>query len=270
MNLTKINYWAFPVLVCIPALIMSGCLARNSDPSLPYIKPAHSVPYADPTAVHISARIDDMEKEIQRLRQSIESLENNGGNERTIKNLQERVTTIEKQIGVAQIAATDNSGKKSESQKQAQANPVKQSSNSPEAQLGTPIEIHNAPVAEDERLYREAYDQFKNGNFDQSTAFFEDMLKSFPQSTLAADAIYWIGETKLAQKKYEEAVLQFDRVLKEFPGSKKELNALLKQGEAFEKMGDDKSAKIIYQRVINDYPHTAQGRIASSKLKASR
>jgi tol-pal system protein YbgF len=110
----------------------------------------------------------------------------------------------------------------------------------------------------------------KNHNWEQSAALFQELLNKFPQSPLAPDAIYWMGEARLNQGRSEEAVLQFDRVIKEYPGSKKELSALLKQGEAFEKMGDEKAARIIYQKIVADYPHTVQGRTAAGKLKGAR
>ncbi|MBI5250534.1 MAG: tol-pal system protein YbgF [Desulfomonile tiedjei] len=129
------------------------------------------------------------------------------------------------------------------------------------------VEIRNSPISPDEKAYRDAYQLFRNGSFDQAIAQFEEFLKRNPKSPLASDAVYWIGEAEFGKGRFDEAVLQFDRVVKEFPGSKKELNALLKQGQAFEKMGDLKSARIIYRKLAGDQPHTAQGRIAGTKLK---
>ncbi len=83
------------------SLSLAGCLARTANPTLPYVQPAQSVPVTDPTAVHMASRIDEMDGEIQRLREMIERQQAAGGNEQVIRNLQERVSAIEKQLGMA-------------------------------------------------------------------------------------------------------------------------------------------------------------------------
>ncbi len=104
-------------------------------------------------------------------------------------------------------------------------------------------------------------------SYDEAADQFEELLKKYPQSHLAADATYSIGEARSGQGRFEEAVLQFDRVIKEFPGSKKELDAYLKQGHAFEKMVDPKSARTIYQQLISQNPHAPQGPQGSSQAE---
>ncbi len=253
-------------------LLMTGCLARNTNPSLPYVKPAQSVPYSDPSAVHIASRLDEMDKEIQRLRDMIERVQATGGNEGVIRNLQDRVAALEKQVGMGTAASNpgDSRPMPAPNQTNAPSQPMMSSEQKPQTKserFGAPIEIQNTPVNPDEQIYREAFTAYRNGAFDQAAALFNEFLNKYPKNPLSPDAIYWFGETKLAQKKYDEAVIQFDRVLKEHPGSKKELDALLKLGEAFGRMGDDKSAKIIYQRIVSEHPHTAQARTAAAKVK---
>jgi tol-pal system protein YbgF len=260
-------------------LSLSGCLTRTAGPTLPYVKPAQMIPPSDPGPVHLAARVEQMEIEIQRLRDMIERAQA-GGNDRLVRNLQERVGAIEKQLGLEPprepIAPVGPPAPPVEPRMQppmpgAQAPGARAPVSPPppvaRTNVGAPVEIRNDPIAPDEKAFRDAYQSYRNGAFDPAVGQFEDFLKKNPKSPLASDAVYWIGEAKLAQGRFDEAVLQFDKVIKEFPGSKKELDALLKQGEAFEGMGDAKSARIIYRRLTGDYPHTAQGRIAGSKLK---
>ncbi|HMK35433.1 MAG TPA: tol-pal system protein YbgF [Desulfomonilaceae bacterium] len=261
-------------IALVATLSAAGCLTRTAGPTLPYVKPAQSVAPVDPTPIRIASRVEDMETEIQRLRGSIERLEVTGGSEQAIRNLQDRVAVIERQLGIdsGRVASPGQPVQSGDQRAPIQARTEARaggrvSPQTPE-QSAAPVEIQNDPILPDEKVYRDAYTLFKNGSFDQAAIQFEDLLKKHPQSQLVPDAIYWIGEARLSQGRFDEAVLQFDRVLKEFPGSKKELNALLNQGQAFEKMGDAKSAKIIYQKLVSEFPHTAQGRLASGKLKS--
>jgi tol-pal system protein YbgF len=250
-------------------------------PELPYVRPAYSTPNPnpDPASLHLSARLQELEVEMQRLRDMVERLraQSGPGNEQVITQLQERVAFIERQLGVEASAATTTSSaaaptpepRSQPEQKQPSQGAAKPSPPVPGLDAEPPVEIvdNNAPSPE-EQQYRDAYSLLRRGSTDQSISVFEDFLKKYPKSRLAPDAVYWIGEARFAAGRFDEAVLQFDRVIKEFPGSRKELNALLKQGLAFEKMGDRPSAKIIFRKLVQEKPHTPQARIASTRLKS--
>ena len=262
------------LMLCFP---LAGCLTRSAGPTLPYVQPANSVPNVDPVPLQISARMQELETEMQRLRDVIERLQASGASEREIRDLQERVSMIEKQVGIATAArgrVPDASARITEVPRQDQS-PVQPSAEIRQpapAAVGNqapPVEIVEAPVSAEERAYKDAYAALRRQSPDEAVQLFDDFLRRYPRSPLAADAVYWMAEARFAQARYDEAVLLFDRVIKEFPGSKKELDALLKQGQAFEKMGDQRSAAIIFQRVVRENPHTAQARIAAGKLKSS-
>ncbi|MDR3603677.1 MAG: tol-pal system protein YbgF [Syntrophaceae bacterium] len=253
------------------SLLSSSCLTRTANPSLPYTKPAYS-------AMAVS-KIQDMEAELRKMRDSLERLEANGG-ERSIKDLQERISQIERQLGIdsqkGQTSGPDGG------QKATSANSTADTMNKSENIKGRKAstaasaidqsdevtEVRNMPLTPDEKVYRAAYATFKSGALENAVSQFQDFLKRNPKSQFAPNAVYWIGEIRLEQGRFEEAVLLFDRVIKEYPGSKKELSAQLKQGQAFEKMGDNRSAKIIFQKIVKNYPHTAHGRIAAARLKS--
>ncbi len=259
-------------------LFLPGCLTRTSAPSLPYVAaPAHSAPSVDPAAVHLVARMQELESEVQRMRDQIERLQASGGHETEIRNLNERVVVIERQLGIQSVASSRGAKQPGAGQDQIAARqsrePLverKQSRTSAADQHeAAPIEIVDQPITPEEKDYKDAYSALRRQSPDEAFRLFEQFLKKYPKSALASDAIYWMGEARFAQGRFEESVLQFDRVIKEFPGSKKELDALLKQGYAFEKMGDSQSSQIIFQKLTKDHPHTAQARNAAAKLKAS-
>ncbi len=254
----------------------SGCLTRQAAPGLPYVQPAQSAGISDASTVsaHLTARMQDLEQELQKLRDQIERQQTAGANESELRQLQDRVAFIEKQLGIeSRTPLPQPQPPASSAVPRAQvASEVAPKNGKPASNLSLPsqqppLELVNPPQTTEEQSYREAYAAYKAGDFDQAVKLFEAFLAKFPKSDLAQNAVYWMGEARFAQGRFDEAVLQFDRVIKEFPGSKKELNSLLRQGQAFEKMGDNRSARIIFQKLVTDYPHSAQARIASSRLK---
>lgn len=257
----------------------SGCLSRTAAPQLPYVQPANSVPRVDPAPLQIASRMQDIESELQRLRDNLERLQAKGGDELAVKHLQERVSFIERQLGIEQASMPPASpGSPGQSPPRQVAAPVPSAEQAPPARRTVPdtiedrgsgeVDVRSTPLSPEEKSYRDAYSTFRNGGHDQAVQMFEDFVKRHPKSEFASSAVYWMGEARFAQGRFDDAVLLFDRVIKEFPGSKKELNSLLKQGESFEKMGDARSARIIFQKIISEYPHTAQGRLASARLKS--
>jgi tol-pal system protein YbgF len=275
----RITLWPLAALLLVMAPL-SGCVTRAAGPGLPYIEPAASVPNPNPDAatLHLSARLQDLELDMQRVRDSVERVQaqNNPGLEKAVGGLQERVSFIERQLGIeAATGAGTSSVQTSVQESRAQPGPTPAEAPTPVKPSpaaipspDTPVEIVETPPSAEEKLYREAYAMLKRGAAAQAVGLFEEFLKQNPSSPLASDAVYWIGEAKFATGRFPEAVLQFDRVIKEFPGCRKEPNALLKQGLAFEKMGDRPSAKIIFQKLVQQSPHTSQARMAASRLKS--
>jgi len=277
-NVFEARWLGLALAVIIP-VCFSGCLTRTqTSPPLPYIQPANVVQQVDPAPLQVASRMQEIEQEVQRLRDQLERLQASGADGTAIKNLQERVSFIERQLGMevqaqaqqpaASVPFTSHPLPLPGRWDQPAAQDQRVTAVAPDNRQPPSVEIRSNPLPADEKAYREAYAAFRSGSLDQSVQMLEDFLKNYPRSEYASSAVYWLGEARFAQGRFDEAVLQFDRVLKEFPGSKKELNSLLKQGESFEKMGETRSARVIYEKIVSDYPHTAQGRLAGGKLKS--
>lgn len=270
-------------LMLIAGLAMlhcAGCMTRTLQPSLPYVQPAHTVPEQDQGRVHLAARVEEFEAELQRLRGSVEQLQARGANDKIIEGLKERVAFIEKHLGVeppppGPPPASPRSAPGFQPQ-MGRIDPEPPAERRPPSQrTGPPTAVDQASPQEitgddnptdDEKAFRDAYMAYRKGDLKEALPLFEGFVKNYPKSALASDAVYWLGETLFGLGRYDEAVLSFDRVVKDFPGSKKELAALLRQGECFEKMGDVKSARIIYEKLMKEHPHATQARAAKSRL----
>ena len=70
-----------------------------------------------------------------------------------------------------------------------------------------------------ERQFAEAVTLLRQENFAEAIAAYEEVVKLTPESPVAQDARYWIGQTYLRMGKCGEALAVFKKLLKDYPGS---------------------------------------------------
>lgn len=119
-----------------------------------------------------------------------------------------------------------------------------------------------------EALYQQAYDDYLRGNYDLAVASFEEYLENFPNTELADNATYWIGESYYRQEKYRQAIDQFERVLRRYPRSEKAPGAVLKKGYAYLELGERSQGIVQLQYVIREHPSSDEANIARDRLRA--
>lgn len=110
----------------------------------------------------------------------------------------------------------------------------------------------------------------KQGDRTRAREVLQDFLRRYPGHELAANAIYWVGETYYGEKKYENAILQFQDVIQKYPGHPKAPAALLMQGLAFQALGDGKNARVILEKIVRDHPKSEEAKKARERLKAMK
>jgi tol-pal system protein YbgF len=116
-------------------------------------------------------------------------------------------------------------------------------------------------------VYQAAYRDYQRGNYDLALAGFRDFLARYPDSELAANSEYWIGESLYSQKKYSEAIEEFNRVVNKYPKSDKAPGALLKKGYAYLAINDRPRAIVQFQYVVHEYPNSRESALAKDRLK---
>jgi Tol biopolymer transport system component len=70
-----------------------------------------------------------------------------------------------------------------------------------------------------ERQFAEAVALLKRESFSEAIAAYEKVIRLLPESPIAQDARYWIGQTYLRMGKCDEALSVFKKLLKDHPGS---------------------------------------------------
>lgn len=116
--------------------------------------------------------------------------------------------------------------------------------------------------------YGEVWKLLERKEYKAAIARFKEFLRKYPQSTLADNAQYWIGESYYALREFDQAILEFDAVRRKYPKGDKVPAALLKQGFAFAELGDKVDARLILQELIDRYPQSQEATKAKQKLKA--
>lgn len=124
------------------------------------------------------------------------------------------------------------------------------------------------PAGDPIEVYQSAYRDYQRGSYDLARQGFEEFLKASPQSDLADNAAYWIGETYFSQRKYRDAIGRFDEVINNYPKSDKVPSALLKKGFAYIELGERAQGIVQLQYVVHEHPQSREAAIARQRLEA--
>jgi tol-pal system protein YbgF len=151
--------------------------------------------------------------------------------------------------------------KKEEEQtpKQPEEKKEQQSGEKPEEQPST----HLSP----KEVYNMAYSDYRKGNFELAIDGFKMYREQFPESPLADNSLYWIGECYFSQKKYAEAIEQFNELLLNYPRGDKIPAAYLKKGISLMELGKKEESLIVFKLLISKYPLEEETKIAQQKIR---
>lgn len=123
------------------------------------------------------------------------------------------------------------------------------------------------PGISPQEAYSLAYNDYLKGNFELAASSFRLYRQQFPDSPLADDALYWIGESYYSQKKPVEAIEAFDELLLAYPRTEKAAAALLKKGLCLIDLGKKNDAVTVLKLLEAKYPLEPEARIAAEKIR---
>ena len=114
--------------------------------------------------------------------------------------------------------------------------------------------------------YQAAFTLLKDSQYDRAITAFQKFLISFPDSPLADNAVYWLGEAYYVNKSFPEAQAAFQRVLDKYPQSRKRPDALLKIGYCQYELKQWDSARRTLSLAATQFPDTPSGHLAQQRL----
>lgn len=124
-----------------------------------------------------------------------------------------------------------------------------------------------APTENPVDVYQAAFRDYQRGNFDLAISGFRDFITQSPNSDLADNAAYWIGESLFSQQKYPEAIAQFDSVVTQYPRSDKVPGALLKKGFSYLNINERAQGIVQLQYVVHEHPNAPEAALARQRLR---
>jgi tol-pal system protein YbgF len=116
-------------------------------------------------------------------------------------------------------------------------------------------------------LYNNALRDYNGAKNDLATQEFSDYIKFYPNTDLAGNSYYYLGEIQFRGGNYQQAAQSYDQVLQNFPSGNKAASAQLKKGFALIELGKQDDGVSELRHLIQRYPHAPEALQARDRLR---
>ncbi len=116
-------------------------------------------------------------------------------------------------------------------------------------------------------LYNNALRDYNGDKNDLATQEFSDYIKFYPNTDLAGNCYFYLGEIQFRQGNYQQAAQSYDQVLQNFPTGNKSASAQLKKGFSLIELGKQDDGVTVLRHVIQRYPKSNEALQARERLK---
>lgn len=164
-------------------------------------------------------------------------------------------------------AALSQPEQEEEPEKEQKPSPRKAKEEKKEAKDEVPQTPLPPPSLSPQEVYNMAYSDYLKGNFQLAIEGFTLYRDNFPESPLADNALYWIGECHFSQKEYEKAIDQFNSLILNYPQGDRIPAAYLKKGISLMELGKKEEALVVFKLLISKYPLEEETKISQQKIK---
>lgn len=221
--------------------------------------PAHADP--DPDAIaELYQRLEVMGKEINQLR----------GENETLRHELTQLKESQKRAFLALDERLEEERKNRQKTNTPPAIPPAQlSASEPSSTQPQPTTVTNRPVTGVRAEYNQAYEALKKDR-QAGVVAFKRFLAKYPNSPLAENAYYWIGEAWYSQRNYREAINSFVVVLNKYKKGRKAPDAAVKLGYSFYALKDWRMARRTFNDVLRYFPNTPAAQLAKARLDKMR
>jgi tol-pal system protein YbgF len=183
-----------------------------------------------------AGRVDQLSGQLQSLNDSLDELK-------------ARLAKVSKQLEDMQSSAQSAAAATAQTQAQQQA-------------------MQNAPPPD--VLYNNALRDYNGAKNDLAVQEFSDYIKFYPNTDLAGNCYFYLGELQFRQGNYQQAAQSYDQVLQNFPSGTKSASAELKKGFALIELGQQDNGVQELRHLIQRYPKSPEALQAREKLKQLR
>lgn len=133
-----------------------------------------------------------------------------------------------------------------------------------------PPEKPKGPTVEEQKAYENGLNLVKAANYKGAAEAFTAFLRSYPQSTLAPSAQYWIGNSLFALRDYKGAISAQQIVVDTWPDDPKAPDAMLNIASAHTDLKEVRGARATLEALIKKYPQSEAAATAKQRLSKMR
>ncbi len=116
-------------------------------------------------------------------------------------------------------------------------------------------------------LYNNALRDYNGGNNDLALQEFSDYIKFYPNTDLAGNSYFYLGEIQFRQGNFQPAAQSYDQVIQNFPTGNKGVSAELKKGFALIELGKQDDGVAELRKLTQRYPHSPEALQARDRLR---
>jgi tol-pal system protein YbgF len=116
-------------------------------------------------------------------------------------------------------------------------------------------------------LYNNGLRDYNGGKNDLASQEFSDYVKFYPNTDLAGNCYFYLGEIQFKQGNYQQAAQSYDQVLQNFPSGNKAASAQLKKGFSLIELGKQDDGATELKHLIQRYPHSPEALQARDRLR---
>lgn len=119
----------------------------------------------------------------------------------------------------------------------------------------------------------EAYDKalnlvLKENRYEEAIPVFRNFNQTYPQSTYAPNAHYWLGQLLFNKGNLSEAEQEFAIIVKQFKESSKRPDAMLKLAMVAQQQKNNNKAVKLYRQLLAEYPNSTSAQLAKPRLES--
>ena len=131
----------------------------------------------------------------------------------------------------------------------------------------TPGSGAGAPPQSPEELYQNGLRDLQGGKLELALQQFQDYLRYYPETELAGNAQFYVGEVLYRQGKLRKAIEAYDLVLERYPNGNKTAGAHLKKGFALLELKRRTSGVRELRELIRRFPRSEEAKLARQRLR---
>jgi tol-pal system protein YbgF len=243
-------YWLSPALAL---LALVGCESTPAQPDPTVVKlndvdeRLGRLEHVNQGLLQLSQRLDAIEAQMRELRGELEEQQNS--NETLRKQQRDLYADLDRRLTALQ------------------SGPKAGASGSADGGAGAAGAAGADSGGGDQAAYAHAFEALKATDYAGAIARFREMLRSYPQSALAGNAQYWLGEAYYVTHDYDNAAASFRAVGEQYPQSPKVPDALLKLGLTQVDQKKPADARATLRQLVQRFPGTDAARLAASRLQ---